>query len=173
VENGIIYIAGLTESEELLSGKERDALLLKFDTSGRFMDYQTYSGKGKASFRDLAVSKGDIYLVGTNEIGTTKQSFLLALLDTTSTDAKGPSNEKQLLYNFYPNPASGLLHVNFPQEHSESLQIELFDVKGRVIYSLSHLNDKEEEQIPIQTSGMFILKITYPNYSVRHRIINY
>ena len=55
VEDGKIYIAGLSQSNSIISGTEQDGVLLVLDTASNVLYYETFDAMEKESFQDISV----------------------------------------------------------------------------------------------------------------------
>ncbi len=82
VNKGIVYVAGLTQSQQHSKGGKADGLLLQYDTAGKLLSYQTWGDTLEDSFRDIVINEDGIYLSGTSENtnpGGKKTAFLLKM----------------------------------------------------------------------------------------------
>ncbi len=59
----------------------------------------------------------------------------------------------------YPNPTQGIFYVDFGTEVSNT-QMELFDVKGQLIFTQTAINRNEKIDLSNQNKGIYFLKIT-------------
>ncbi len=75
----------------------------------------------------------------------------------------------------YPNPTEGMIFVKFPTLDVSNVKIDLFDLRGRRIYSedFSVNQNLFEESISVGgiSNGVYLLKVSNGNYSTTKRII--
>ncbi len=172
VENDKIYIAGLTESSTIMTGGDRDAVMLILDTNGNILSYQTYGSIEKESFQDLAIRNQNIYLTGTIESTlSTKKSMLIAMENITNS-----VNGNDLLFNnnfiIYPNPAKGDAKVMFLQNNHQEGVLKVFDLKGTQLTERKFDGESHEVSIGLQYSGIFFVEVSFPGYRVTKKIMN-
>ncbi len=169
-----IYVAGLTESDSLMSGGERDGLLLTLDTAGNVLSYQTYGGPEMESFQDIAVHNNMIYLTGRIEdpADTTKRkSLLLAVADSTLTIAE----EVDAIVNafvIFPNPALGRARIRFQRPVHEAGTLRVFDMAGVEVSNQHFGSDTEEVLLEFKGSGLFMVELTFSDYRTVRSVMN-
>ena len=66
VKDDIVYVAGLTQSPEIASQGQADAVIVEYDTDGNFLAYRTWGDAQDNSFRDIAIHNDEIYLSGSS-----------------------------------------------------------------------------------------------------------
>ena len=78
---------------------------------------------------------------------------------------------KQEDINIWPNPSTGLIHINTP-ENSENISVEIFDVSGKLILN-RNFKGTNTNTINIENlaMGMYAVKISTPEGHTVKRII--
>src|SRR5690606_22781305 len=95
----------------------------------------------------------------------------------TETDALTNPNIDETIVgiNVFPNPNNGNFWVVFNSETNNTIDISLFDVRGRMVFSSVYANmggNFREEIKPIGLlSGMYILAINDGNIATKRKII--
>jgi PKD repeat protein len=71
------------------------------------------------------------------------------------------SEFKQLDYNLYPNPSSGVLNLSFNSITEENIRLEIVDITGSIVWSEELSSGKSEYQItPTELSaGTYIVRL--------------
>lgn len=74
------------------------------------------------------------------------------------------------LFRVFPNPSNGMVNVKI-QQYVGNLEIEVYDVNGRLVYSKAEINFNNESQINVQNlqSGVYVVKLKGDsiNYSTK------
>jgi len=70
-------------------------------------------------------------------------------------------------FSIFPNPGSDVMNINVPSITNDALQLEVFDVLGKRVYSenLSDLNTKVN--ISKWNSGLYLVRLTSPNEDIK------
>ncbi|MEO1451138.1 MAG: T9SS type A sorting domain-containing protein [Bacteroidota bacterium] len=113
VENGLVYVAGVSESPEIISGGQRDGILLMLSTEGTVLESYTWGDEQLNNFHDLQVFEDRLYITGTSEADTVtnaKSSFLLAFDDLVTVDVANYEPAVPSL-SIYPNPTAERLFI--------------------------------------------------------------
>jgi subtilisin-like proprotein convertase family protein len=75
----------------------------------------------------------------------------------------------------YPNPTEGMIFVKFPTLEASNVKIDLFDLRGRRIFSEDFSVDqnlfKESISVGGISNGVYLIKVSNGNYSTTKRII--
>ncbi len=74
----------------------------------------------------------------------------------------------------YPNPASDNITVNFSLKEQKSVQLELFNISGQVIYQDNYKNIKEKQtfiDLSALSAGTYILKFGLPEGNTFRKIV--
>ncbi|NRA11693.1 MAG: T9SS type A sorting domain-containing protein, partial [Crocinitomicaceae bacterium] len=76
-------------------------------------------------------------------------------------------------FNVYPNPSEGVFNVEFVNAASELFKIEITDVNGRLIYTVSTQSEMVELGIDIseEARGVYFMNISSDSHSVVQRIV--
>ena len=69
----------------------------------------------------------------------------------------------------YPNPTSGLLFIS--TEKTGAYQVEIFDLRGRIIYKEMRESKKSEFDLSLCDAGVYVLKVTNDKGSQEVRIM--
>jgi hypothetical protein len=80
--------------------------------------------------------------------------------------------------NVFPNPSSGLVHINYSSNVSGQITIAVYDVNGRLIEELFNGENQEITAISwnakannMVQAGKYLVKITTPNKTITKPII--
>ncbi|MDC0314188.1 PKD domain-containing protein, partial [Flavobacteriales bacterium] len=145
-------------------------------TSYLFQDISTGGGTNLWNFGDGNTSNinGDIShtyaddnsytvtLTKTNNCGS--HSFFTQTPSTV--DIENYMDEEFLIY---PNPTSGLLFIS--TEKTGAYQVEIFDLRGRIIYKEMRESKKSEFDLSLCDAGVYVLKVTNDKGSQEVRIM--
>ncbi|MDA3944620.1 MAG: T9SS type A sorting domain-containing protein [Bacteroidetes bacterium] len=86
-------------------------------------------------------------------------------LEDTQTALFSKNSEQPLIY---PNPTNSNLHISYPKSMSEVFQLKLYDISGKVLYTIRH----PEQQLTIDVSG-WTKGIYMLNSQTEHGNFNY
>ncbi len=173
VQDSLIYVGGLTQSSSLITGGGiRDAVLLKLDTAGNFISYQTFGDENDESFQDLAVHDGNIYITGTIESGLYESKSVLVAIEKTTTDIEDLHTNPQIQYTIYPNPATGEIHIEFDQSVESVRQINLYDLKGKLVKSKTIKEPFQQTLFEIENKGVYLVELQFDTYRTARKIVN-
>jgi PKD repeat protein len=100
-------------------------------------------------------------------------------IKTTSFAVESPTSinetEKSFdLLEVYPNPAIGNLNVNFTLKEYKSVQLELFDLTGKIVFADSYSNIKDQQasiDLSYLNSGTYLLRFNLPEGSTFRKIV--
>ena len=70
----------------------------------------------------------------------------------------GREHESTLL--IYPNPTSGILHINFNNEHNEVSEIQLFNTLGKRVLRLTSITKSLLLDMSEYEAGVYFLKVS-------------
>lgn len=170
VKDDIIYVAGLSESTSIISGDGRDALLLKLDTSGNVLSYETFGGTKIESFQDIVINKESIYLTGTIESDNgNKQSMLVALENEIISSLSGHVEES---VKIFPNPAKGQVNLDFGTEGEAPIKVNVYDNTGRPILNKPLSKSQHSAVLMLDQKGTFYIELVFADYRVTKKVIN-
>jgi hypothetical protein len=107
-----------------------------------------------------AVYSGDtLYTVwGDTRNGKLNIWFAKTIASTNTTVDVNILNESNDLFNLFPNPAGLQLQINF-KEDVVSLPIEIFNMKGQVVYNLIVSERQNSIDVSQWQSGIYLIKI--------------
>jgi len=79
------------------------------------------------------------------------------LFDSASLSIQAPQNE---LLTIYPNPAKNIISFDFGSQLYNTLSIELMDLNGKLVKTLSFNSNEEIVQLPIEDveNGLYLVK---------------
>lgn len=84
-------------------------------------------------------------------------------------------NENTLAnFNLYPNPNNGNFTINFDADNSSPVEVKVFDLRGREIYSNKYTNQSlfdETINLDAVQSAVYLLKVKNGNRSVTKKIV--
>lgn len=80
--------------------------------------------------------------------------------------------QSEEMITIYPNPTNGLINIKINQ-FSGKLNLQVFDLNGRVVYSLNNTDFNIEKTIDLNSlqSGMYVVKIDGDNLNYTKKII--
>lgn len=149
VQNGKVFVAGVTQSPGLNPGGASDALLLAFDTSGNFLNYATWGDTLDDGFRDIAISGNDVYLAGTSGYqlfsgGGGDTGFLLKTDINAVVNASQEAARDSAWLRVFPQPvqAYATIRTNFDLE---GYSLSVFDLFGREALTFAPLAGRQIE----------------------------
>ncbi|MBX2842057.1 MAG: VCBS repeat-containing protein, partial [Flammeovirgaceae bacterium] len=79
--------------------------------------------------------------------------------------------EEELSVDFYPNPTSGLLSIEFSEAQYEGSTLRIIDLSGNVIINTNPQSNLESIDISSFQSGIYLLKVTNGNQEFSQKII--
>ncbi len=78
-------------------------------------------------------------------------------------------------FNLYPNPSNGIFNISFKVLDTEKVEIEVHDIRGRVVKSSTYRNTRntfsEELNLDNLNSGLYLLQIKNGNKQSTKKII--
>jgi len=173
VQDDLLYVAGLTESIEIMSGEGRDGLLLKLDLDGNILKHYTWGNSQKNSFQDLQIHNNHIYLTGTTQIdsmGIMEEAFLLSF-DPLITSIDKEEKPSENSFEFFPNPANGKIHVLVDDQDVKKPILRVLDLNGNVLQKT--VVENGEIELEIKESGYFLININFGKYAVSKKVFNW
>lgn len=165
VDDQYIYVAGLSESEELVGDNEQIGVLLKLDKNGVLLNYKVWDEEQHISFHDLDQDHKNIYITGTSKtIG--QDGFLLAITKTINSSIDEPK-----LYDFIvsPNPSNGLLNIEIIGNDEPNPQLTIYNVIGQKLKTESLT--KGLNQINLQYNGLVYLTLDFGSYTMSKSLL--
>ncbi len=151
-----IYVAGVTESLEIMTGGGADALLLQLDTDGNYLSHHTWGETLKDSFRDIAIHEEQIYLAGSSAGQAGDSIAFLVKVDSSEFPSSIGSNEKQLVdIKLFPNPSSENLTIQLNSElmYKGEVDISIIDLSGKVLMQESVVSSEPRNYL-LSISGL-------------------
>lgn len=137
VNDGKIYVAGLTESDEYSRGGAADALLLVMDTEGNYLSHHTWGDELENSFRDVAIHDGAVYLSGISGTslsteGSISGNLLKVRLDSL-TSTRSAERTSSIAAKVYPNPSDGRFVIDLQRALRGKAEVVMINALGREI----------------------------------------
>lgn len=175
VQDGIVYVGGLSASPSIMTGGgDRDAVLLKLDTSGTILSYQTWGDTLMNSFLDLAVEGGDVYLTGITEqdtFGLGRTGFMLKAAGV-ATGAAATIAPVAWGFRLFPNPAYGRFSITFNRPVLETGSYQIRDVTGKLVQQASFPIGTERLDLELTQTGAFLVTVDFGSYRISRKLIN-
>lgn len=163
VKNGIVYVAGLTQSPEIATQGQADAVLVEYDTDGNFLAYRIWGDTQDNSFRDIVVNGDDIYLSGASGEdllsfgGSSEAAFLIKTVTRSALGLNDPSYENTM--SVFPNPVSETMTIQIGTHVQGPFSMTLSSVLGRHIISEIIKTHKQTFQLEQLPSGLYLYTI--------------
>jgi hypothetical protein len=157
--NGMVFIAGVTNSSEYNRGEKADAVLLAYDTAGNFLRYKTWGDTLDNEFRDIAISGEDIYLAGSsgNNLfnGDSDNGFVMKVKinDILTSAHESPFRHESVLV--HPNPCTSNVTINIHSPKTDTHSIQLFTIFGQLVFQKT-LRTNPETIVFELPGGMYV-----------------
>ncbi|AXG74942.1 T9SS C-terminal target domain-containing protein [Flavobacterium arcticum] len=74
-------------------------------------------------------------------------------------------NERVAVSKLYPNPNNGTFEITFANVINNSLQVEVYDIYGKVVYRGAEKTVNFNVSIPNLSAGMYIVKLSTDGYT--------
>jgi subtilisin-like proprotein convertase family protein len=107
-----------------------------------------------------------------NEDGGSLNSWSLNIC--TVMPALGVNDNTLANFSLYPNPSNGTFTINFEADNSNPVEVKVFDLRGREIYSNTYANQSlfnETIDLDAVQSAIYLLKVKNGNRSVTKKIV--
>lgn len=165
--DGRIYVAGLTESEEFISGNtKRSGVLLSFNQDGNILDAKYWGTGEKTNFHDLVIDQNNVYITGTIEEQGKKSGVLIAKeRQTLSTGGQ----LDDFSFTVSPNPVQQGNLVTISRSIAFPSNYIIFGQNGSVMDS-GTLNAKETN-VELDQSGTYFLRISNGFSTFTRRVV--
>jgi len=131
---------------------------MKVDASGMQLWKQEYFGNGTAISRNfvqlddgfaiLGSSTGDPYLIRTDDQGRTSTTAVTSV--ASSPDAIG----------IYPNPSSGIVHINFEKSSENVRHLSILDLTGREVFNQQIKESNTQVNLSFLARGIYQCKFS-------------
>lgn len=137
-------------------------LIASFSASGRhYADFSTPHGKGIKLDLEAPLTLNGIQ-AGKDEILDQAMNFVNC---NTTAIATLPDNQP---IKIYPNPTSGLIQIDYPQEVT-SLSFTIFDITGKTVFQQENLSRGEPIDINSLVSGSYFIQ--FQNKDTIHSVL--
>ncbi|MGV3695460.1 reprolysin-like metallopeptidase [Flavobacterium sp.] len=137
--------------------------------SGTVMPVQALAGLvGQSSTGTWTLRIRDTF----NQDGGSLNSWSLNIC--TVSPALGLSDNALPNFALYPNPNNGRFTINFEADNANPVDVQVFDLRGREIYSKSYTNQSifnETVDLNSIQSAVYLLKVKNGNRSVTKKIV--
>lgn len=149
---------------------EYDALAMELSVEQGFNSYQWYFNgvpqQGANSFYFVVSESGNYSVLIQTNYGCTVQSdvFVLNLSDNSLPSENG-------LVQVFPSPFSEFIDIRTADSVKEKLQINIFDVGGRIVYSGKTEGNNTRIPAASLSPGFYIAEITGRNFRTGVRIL--
>lgn len=180
-DNGHLYLSGSFTEQLIIDSFEltslfQEGFIAKLDQTGKVLWIKTSEHNGTyaaAGFFNMALDNGN-NLIGTGLIankkkfdalvvtGTGYHDVLLAKINQSETSGINVLS-KPNAFSIYPNPFTGEIYLKAFLSEKEALEIRIFDVTGKVVFSenLKELEGILNKKIEIQESpGLYLIEVT-------------
>jgi uncharacterized delta-60 repeat protein len=169
--NDIILVG---ESDSLTStGANYDFITLAYHESGIL--YKTFRFEGMAGKKDIPstmfVNNAEIFVSG-GSINQNQQRDLVTIKYSTEPNAGINENVKNML-KLYPNPAEGLVNVEFDNHFiPDNFDLKITNMNGQ-IFDVNFLSSHESIFVDVSClpNNVYILSIEFENQIIREKII--
>jgi hypothetical protein len=127
--------------------------------SSQFIPFDSIVAENGNDFLSAVYSGDTLYTVwGDTRNGKLNIWFAKTIASTNTTVDVNILNESNDLFNLFPNPAGRQLQINF-KEDVVSLPIEIFNMKGQVVYNLIVSERQNSIDVSQWQSGIYLIKI--------------
>ena len=180
--SGIIYVAGYFSSSNITfgsttlynSGMFSDIFVVQYDVFGNAVWATTAAGGTRDAINSIVVdASGDVYVAGyfyssTLAIGT----FLLPNYNGTEKEAnmftaKIGKTDNVINYtvaegniiSIFPNPSSGIFHLEINNGTASNAEIEIYDVLGKIVFKSVILNSETNIDLSSAAKGIYFYHV--------------
>jgi hypothetical protein len=104
------------------------------------------------TFKWKAPASGNVYVyascLGVNHNGSTSGDKMVSFTQTLFPSPTGVQNleETKTVFNFFPNPATDYIHLNYSLDKSSKVTITVYDMNGRLAATLLDQNQEQGTQ---------------------------
>ena len=174
VVDDVVYVAGQSSSPSIINGGDSDAVLLRLDTNGNVLSYQTWGDTLKNYFLDIYADSSSVYLTGTTEIdsATNQKSAFLLKLSNNIIGIEDRTIDNNLSFRASPNPSHGKLEILFNNKTHESGSLTVTDITGRSVSRIAFKEDENMIDLTIDTQGVFFITMDNEKFRITKKVIN-
>jgi hypothetical protein len=172
----MIQIAIAPDGNFYFAGYE-DYVIYKIDN---LLNATTYAGSGFKGYADGALASarfGTVYCLLFDKQGNMLISdFDNGMIRKIEDVYNGITNEKNTLTDVavFPNPASTLLHISLPDCQDKTVQVEILDAMGRLVFlkNLGKIGENFEEQLNLADfkQGLYLVRIEAGDQFITKRV---
>ena len=163
VKNGIVYIAGLSQSPEIATQGGGDGVLVEYDTAGNFLSYRIWGDSRDNTFRDIVVKDNDIYLAGSSGEnlltfgGSSEEAFLIKTVTTSTLGLNTNLDINPVVV--YPNPVSDTMTVEIRTNLDGPFRFQLSSLSGKKIFTEVINSHRQSLFLNSVSSGLYLYTI--------------
>lgn len=163
VKDGIVYVAGLSNSSEITTQGQADAVLVEYDTDGNFLAYRIWGDSQDNSFRDIVIVEDDIYLSGASGEdlltfgGSSEEAFLIKTRTRAALGIEDQFHESPI--TVFPNPASETMIIQIGTQLKGPFAITVSSVLGKHVFSEYFVENEHAIPISKWSSGLYVYTI--------------
>lgn len=163
VKNGIVYVVGLTQSSEIATQGQADAVLVEYDTDGTFLSYRIWGDSRDNTFRDIVVQDNNIYLAGSSGEnlltfgGSSEEAFLIKTVTTATLGLNTNSDLNPIVV--YPNPVSETVTVEIASNLQGPFKFQLSSMTGQTIFVELIDSHRQSVLLDYVSSGLYLYSI--------------
>lgn len=173
--NSIIYTTDTTFTETLVGGA--------MNGCDSIVATQIMINNTASTNQNLSINEGDSIMLGGSS-QTTAGTYVDSLLTVNGCDsivttvlsvipADGLHENERFHINLFPNPSSGIYHLDLSSLHTQTANIVLTDHTGKMIYAANMINTSKLQQINLENhpKGLYFLKIQSDKISTVVKLI--
>lgn len=134
--------------------------LTTFGANAQSISNQVISSYGLSAENGTAqtdVTIGELVVSTMSDGNTTlTNGFHQTLLTITTVNETEVANQ----YQFYPNPVNETLNFSYNNTAYESINLQLFDVNGKLLWSKENITDNEQINFSNNLKGTYLIAVT-------------
>jgi hypothetical protein len=133
-------------------------LVLSFGANAQSISNQVISSYGLSASNGTAQTDVTIGEVVTKTVSDGNNTLTQGFHQTKLILTTIKENQSENTYNFYPNPVNETL--NFSYTNSEPINVQLFDVAGKLLLSKQNVVNNEQINFNDKPKGSYLVKVT-------------
>ncbi len=135
-------------------------LLTTFGANAQSISNQVISSYGLNAANGTAQTDVTIGEPVTATISNANNTLTQGFYQTNLIVTTVSENENTNHYQFYPNPVTEKLNLMFSNPNQEVIDLQLFDVSGKLLWSKQNTTDNEQIDFTNQPKGTYFIKLT-------------
>ena len=123
-----------------------------------------------ASINHAVVANGNKVFIA----GGTNFSIGYSTVDIYEACVSGVQNNQNTTshFNAYPNPATDLLTISYPNLKSDEVAIAIIDVTGKIVYSITSIStEKTEINTSLFSEGIYLIRIQTMDFTETKKVM--